>query len=184
MRIENGFLDVARQHPSPNCDDRLAGADVDLVVVHGISLPPAEFGGPWIDQLFTNKLDPEQHAYFREIHEQRVSSHLLIRRDGEIVQYVPFDKRAWHAGESSFAGRPQCNDYAVGIEMEGTDDRSYEAIQYDTLTDVIACLMHEYPGISLQRITGHCDVSPGRKTDPGEAFDWPHLTALLKLHDT
>lgn len=183
MRIDNGSLDVARQHPSRNCDDRLDGADVDLVVVHGISLPPAEFGGPWIDQLFTNKLDPEQHVYFREIHEQRVSSHLLIRRDGEIVQYVPFNRRAWHAGESSFAGRPQCNDYAVGIEMEGTDDRPYEAIQYDMLADVIACLMREYPGISLERIAGHCDVSPGRKTDPGEAFDWQHLYSLIKLRD-
>ena len=182
MRIENSLLDVARQHPSPNYDDRPDETDIDLIVVHGISLPPADFGGPWIDQLFTNTLDPEQHAYFREIHDQRVSSHLLIRRDGEIIQYVPFDKRAWHAGESSFAGRPMCNDYAIGIELEGTDDIPYEAIQYENLADVIACIMSAYPSISLGRVTGHCDVSPGRKTDPGELFDWHRLYALLKVH--
>jgi AmpD protein len=174
-----GLLDVARQVPSPHCDDRPAGNVIDLAVVHGISLPPGEFGGPWIDALFTNTLDPEAHPYFREIHQLKVSAHLLIRRDGELVQYVPFHKRAWHAGVSSFLGRERCNDFSVGIELEGCDDRPYEPVQYARLGEVLAALMRAYPAINPARIAGHCDIAPGRKLDPGPFFEWPRLYALL-----
>ena len=141
-------------------------------MIHGISLPPGEFGGSGIDELFTNTLDPEEHPYYQEIHELRVSSHLLIRRDGEIVQYVPFHQRAWHAGESCFQGRHRCNDFSIGIELQGVDDQPYTGIQYKQLAEIVAMIMSHYPGVSEQRITGHADISPQRKTDPGEAFDW------------
>jgi len=177
MQIEHGLLAEARQHPSPNCDDR--PDDVSLLVVHGISLPPGKFGGPWIDDLFTNKLDPEEHEYFQTIHTLKVSSHVLIRRDGELVQYVPFHKRAWHAGESSFKDKTCCNDFAIGIELEGTDDTAYTESQYQQLARLITDLQAVYPAITAERIVGHCDISPGRKTDPGPAFDWPHLQSLL-----
>lgn len=182
MQIVNGLLDIARQQPSPNCDARPPGQPIDLLVIHGISLPPGEFGGPWIDALFTNCLDPLAHDYFRDIHQLRVSSHLLIRRDGEVVQYVPFEQRAWHAGESCFDGRNGCNDFAIGIELEGTDDTPYSAEQYEQLAEITACLMQAYPAISRERVAGHCDIAPARKTDPGESFDWQRLHALLKVH--
>lgn len=182
MQIKNGLLDIARQQPSPNCDARPAGQPIDLIVIHSISLPPGEFGGPWIDALFTNQLDPHAHDYFREIHELRVSSHLLIRRDGEVVQYVPFEQRAWHAGESCFDGREACNDFAIGIELEGTDDTPYTPEQYEQLADITVLLMQAYPAITSERVAGHCDIAPGRKTDPGDAFDWQRLGALLRVH--
>jgi len=173
MQIEQGLLVEARQQPSPNCDER--PDDVSLLIVHGISLPPGEFGGPWIDALFTNTLNPEAHEYFAKIQHLRVSSHILIRRDGELVQYVPFDKRAWHAGESTFKERSCCNDFSIGIELEGTDDKAYTDSQYQQLAMVIAELQAIYPAISRENIVGHCDVAPGRKTDPGAAFDWSRL---------
>ena len=181
MRVDpaSGLLDAARQLPSPNADERPEGAALELIVIHGISLPPGEFGGPWIDALFTNQLDPEAHASFRDIHSLRVSSHLLIRRDGEIVQYLPFHRRAWHAGKSSYQGRERCNDYSVGIELEGTDDVPYEAIQYEVLAEVVTALLAAYPSLSAAHITGHCDVAPGRTTDPGPAFDRGQLRALV-----
>lgn len=181
LHIDNqtGLISPARQVPSPNCDERPEASDIALLVVHGISLPPDEYGGPWIDQLFTNQLDPDAHPYFREIHQLRVSSHLLIRRDGELVQYVPFHKRAWHAGVSSFEGREQCNDFSIGIELEGSDEVPYEAAQYDTLLAVTRVLLDTYPTISPTRIVGHSDIAPGRKTDPGPAFRWSHFIALL-----
>ncbi len=182
MQINNGLLDIARQQPSPNCDERPSGRAIDLLVIHGISLPPGEFGGPWIDALFTNQLDPQAHEYFQTIHELRVSSHLLIRRDGEVVQYVPFEQRAWHAGESCFAGQDCCNDFAIGIELEGSDDTPYTPEQYEQLSDVMACLIQAYPEITTERVAGHCDIAPGRKTDPGESFDWQRLHALLRVH--
>jgi len=175
----SGLLREARQVPSPNCDERPAGTEMDLIVIHGISLPPGEYGGPWIDALFTNTLDPGAHPYFAEIHQLRVSSHLLIRRDGELVQYVPFHRRAWHAGVSQFAGRERCNDFSVGIELEGTDEAPYDARQYQRLAEVITALEEAYPGLSRQRLAGHSDIAPGRKTDPGPAFRWPQLHALL-----
>ncbi|MGD8642357.1 MAG: 1,6-anhydro-N-acetylmuramyl-L-alanine amidase AmpD [Gammaproteobacteria bacterium] len=181
MKIDKrtGLLDQARHVDSPNCDDRPDETDISLIVVHGISLPPGEFGGPWVDALFTNSLNPEEHEYFREIHQLEVSSHLLIRRDGEIVQYVPFHKRAWHAGQSSYQNRQRCNDFSIGIELEGTDDQSYEQAQYEQLAKVIDVLCNTYASLNTQHIAGHCDIAPGRKTDPGPAFDWNKFRDLL-----
>lgn len=176
-----GRLSTARQVPSPNCDDRPAGATPELVVVHGISLPPGEFGGPWIDRLFTNTLPPQQHPYFAEVAPLKVSSHLLIRRDGAVVQYVPLHRRAWHAGISSYRGREKCNDFSIGIELEGTDDDAYEPAQYRALSETIVALCAAYPTLSREHIAGHSDIAPGRKTDPGEGFDWPRFKALLEF---
>jgi len=182
FNIQNGWLNTARRLPSPNCDVRPKGAQIELLVVHGISLPPGEFGGDSIFDLFTNNLDPEAHPYFAEIAHLRVSAHLLIRRDGEIWQFVPFESRAWHAGVSCFEGREACNDFAVGIELEGTDDLAYTPEQYRQLAKAAQALMHHYPAITPSRIVGHSDIAPGRKTDPGPAFDWtkfkPMVTSL------
>ena len=172
----SGLITPVRYTPSPNCDERPNAEDVSLIVVHNMSLPPNEFGGDGINQLFTNQLDPNEHTYYQEIHELRVSSHLLIRRDGEVVQYVPFHQRAWHAGESSYCGRKGCNDFSIGIELEGADDIPYEDVQYARLNEVIDTLCQAYPDLSRQHITGHCDIAPGRKTDPGPAFDWQRLS--------
>ncbi len=177
--LNEGLLHGVRQCPSPNHDQRPAGAVVDLLVIHNISLPPGEFGGPWIDDFFTNRLDPRANPYFGGIEDLKVSSHLLIRRSGEIVQYVPFHRRAWHAGQSEFCGRCDCNDFSIGIELEGVDDLAFEEAQYQALTRVTRVLMQHYPGITARRITGHSDIAPGRKTDPGPAFDWGHYHALL-----
>jgi N-acetyl-anhydromuramoyl-L-alanine amidase len=176
---QTGLLDGARQVSSPNCDER--PAPPDLIVVHGISLPPGEYGGPWIDQLFTNSLPPDAHPYFATIATLKVSSHLLVRRDGSVVQYVPFHLRAWHAGASSYCGRERCNDFSIGIELEGTDDTAYEPAQYRALRDAILALCDAYPSLSREHVTGHSDIAPGRKTDPGPAFDWPRLRALLRV---
>lgn len=173
----SGLLDPARQCPSPNCDARPEGTSPGLLVVHGISLPPGEFGGPEIEQLFTNTLDWDAHPYFGEIRGLEVSSHLLIRRDGEVVQFVPFTKRAWHAGESFFRGRTCCNDFSIGIELEGDDDTPYTDRQYAALSAVTRAVLAAYPGISGREIAAHSDIAPGRKTDPGPAFDW------LRLYD-
>jgi len=178
---DRGLLELARQEPSPNWDERPPGVEPDLIVVHGISLPPGEFGGPWIDQLFTNVLPPDGHPYFAEVAGLRVSSHLLIRRNGEIVQYVPFQRRAWHAGASSWAGRERCNDYSIGIELEGADHSPYESAQYAMLARVIAVLCRHYPHLTPERVVGHSDIAPGRKTDPGPAFDWPRLRSLVQF---
>ena len=176
-----GLLAGARQVESPNCDDRPPATVVDLVVVHGISLPPGEFGGPWIDALFTNTLPADADAFFAGISGLRVSSHALVRRDGEIVQYVPFHRRAWHAGQSQWQGRSGCNDFSIGIELEGTDASAYESIQYVRLARLISALIGVYPALSVEGVVGHSDVAPGRKTDPGPAFDWPLLRALLRF---
>lgn len=178
---KTGLLAGARQVESPNCDDRPSGTVVDLVVVHGISLPPGEFGGPWIDALFTNTLPADADPYFPGIAGLHVSAHALIRRDGEIVQYVPFQRRAWHAGQSQWQGRSGCNDFSIGIELEGTDASAFESIQYVRLARLIAALLRTYPALSAERVVGHSDVAPGRKTDPGPAFDWPLLRALLRF---
>ena len=162
----------ARQVASPNYDARPEGVEADLIVVHGISLPPGEFGGPWIERLFMNTLPLELHPYFAEIGELRVSSHLLVARDGALTQFVKFTDRAWHAGRSSYRGRPACNDFSIGVELEGLDTLAYEDAQYDTLAQVVAALCDAYPRLSPERLVGHSDISPGRKTDPGPAFDW------------
>jgi AmpD protein len=181
VKLDTGrnHLDIARQVPSPNCDDRPAGCAIELIVVHGISLPPGEYGGDAIDRFFTNTLDSTAHPYFRDIAGLKVSSHLLIRRDGEVVQYVPFGKRAWHAGASDYCGREACNDFSIGIELEGQDDEPYAACQYEVLAGVIDALLAAFPTLSRERLVGHCDISPARKTDPGPAFDWAHLHQQL-----
>ncbi len=180
--VTSGQLLSARRVESPNCDDRPAGQVPELVVVHGISLPPGEFGGPWIEALFTNALPPDAHPYFATIADLRVSSHLLVRRDGEIMQFVPFHRRAWHAGASAWRGRERCNDYSIGIELEGTDASLYTPAQYRALAQAVAALCHAYPTVSPDRVVGHSDVAPGRKSDPGIAFDWPMFRALLHLY--
>ena len=162
----------ATQVPSPNCDARPAGVAADLIVVHGISLPPGEYGGPWIERLFTNTLPFDMHPYFAEIGELRVSSHLLVARDGALTQFVRFTDRAWHAGQSNYNGRAACNDFSIGVELEGVDTHPYEAAQYETLAEVVAALCDAYPTLSPERLVAHSDISPGRKTDPGPAFDW------------
>ena len=177
--IGSGRLEGARQVPSPNCDERPPETAIDLVVVHGISLPPGVYGEGWVDALFSNRLDPDAHPYFREIAGLTVSAHLLIDREGGVTQYVPFHRRAWHAGASCFEGRERCNDFAVGIELEGEDEVPYTEAQYRRLAEVIAALRSAYPDITGDRIVGHADIAPGRKTDPGPAFDWDHLRRLL-----
>ncbi|MDH3614774.1 MAG: 1,6-anhydro-N-acetylmuramyl-L-alanine amidase AmpD [Gammaproteobacteria bacterium] len=177
VNTDSGLIVPARQCPSVNQDERPDGAEPELLVVHGISLPPGEFGGGEIEQLFSNSLNWDSHPYFAEIRGVEVSSHLLIRRDGELIQFVPFGNRAWHAGESSFQGRTCCNDFSIGIELEGDDDTPYTDSQYEVLIAVTDALLLGYPALSVRQIAAHSDISPGRKTDPGPAFDW------LRLYD-
>ncbi len=181
MKIDprTGLLENTAFRASPHQDERPQGTDIELLVIHGISLPPGIFGGPWIDALFTNTLDPDVHPYFRKIHGYQVSAHLVIHRAGEVVQYVPFHRRAWHTGESCFRERTGCNDFSIGIELEGTDDLPYDDAQYLTLGRITRALMTAYPGITPDRIAGHCDIAPGRKIDPGPAFDWERYRVLL-----
>lgn len=179
MHINHHWLTKAIRVDSPNFDDRPNPEDISLLVVHCISLPPGGFDNSCIDQLFCNQLDPNGHPYFQEIFQLRVSSHLLINRDGKIVQYVPFDKRAWHAGQSSYEGRERCNDYSIGIELEGTETLPYTEEQYLQLANAVKTLLKNYPGLSSERITGHSDIAPGRKTDPGESFDWRKFYCFL-----
>ncbi len=170
--LENGLMQGVRHVASPNCDARPSGVEAELIVVHGISLPPGEFGGPWIERLFMNTLPLDLHPYFAEIGELRVSSHLLVARDGELTQFVKFTDRAWHAGQSNYNGRAACNDFSIGVELEGSDTLTYQAAQYEALANVVAALCDAYPRLSPDRLVGHSDISPGRKTDPGPAFDW------------
>ena len=181
LRIDvgTGLLLAARQVLSPHRDARPAGVVADLIVVHGISLPEGVFGGPWIDRLFCGNLAASAHPDFREIAALRVSAHAVIRRDGAVSQYVPFGERAWHAGRSRYEGREACNDFSVGIELEGADTVPYEGAQSQALGQLIGALCAAYSSLSLERIVGHSDIAPGRKTDPGPAFDWPRLRALL-----
>ncbi len=172
-----GLLNTARQIASPNCDARPLGCGIDLLVIHNISLPPGSFGGNAIAELFTNCLDPQAHPYFRDISDLCVSSHFLIRRDGELIQFVPCGHRAWHAGESQWRNRQRCNDFSIGVELEGTDEIPFEEAQYQVLARLVATLRAAYP---ITDCVGHCDIATpaGRKTDPGPHFDWAHLTAL------
>ncbi len=178
------LLDTERC-PSPNCDERGGDGGITLIVVHGISLPPGEFGGPWVADLFLNRLDPDAHPYFREIQGLKVSAHAVIYRDGRIVQFVPFSKRAWHAGQSCYQGRNACNDFSIGIELEGTDELPYTEAQYRSLAALITALRSRYPAITADAVAGHSDIAPGRKTDPGPAFDWDRLaTQLAQTEDS
>jgi AmpD protein len=174
MRIDvrTGLLAGVKQVLSPFFDQRPAGVTPDLIVLHGISLPPGVFGGPWIARLFTGNLPAAAHPEFRERAGMRVSAHLLIRRDGSIEQFVSLNDRAWHAGKSSWLGREACNDYSIGIECEGSDETPYTESQYATLRVLLPALLEAYPAITPERIVGHSDVAPGRKTDPGPSFDW------------
>jgi AmpD protein len=179
MKVDpvTGLIVGARQVLSPHFDTRPVPAD--LIVVHGISLPPGEFGGPWIDRLFTGNLPLDVHPYFRQAAAGSVSAHALIRRDGRAVQYVPFGARAWHAGASEYEGRKGCNDFSIGIELEGTDDIPYTDQQYEGLAALIRALLAAYPSLSAEHIVGHSDIAPGRKTDPGPVFDWTRLRSRV-----
>ena len=172
----DGIVTGIRQIPSPNCDDRVAGEAITLLVVHSISLPPGEFGGDSVENLFTNRLDVNAHPYFAALKDLRASAHFFVRRDGAIVQFVPVGRRAWHAGTSSWRGRARCNDYSVGVELEGADDSRFEAVQYARLADLVRALRTRLP---LSGVAAHSDIAPGRKTDPGPFFDWAHCLGLL-----
>ncbi len=173
----SGRIPQACYIASPNCDPRPDGMPVELLVIHNISLPPQQFGGNGIVELFTNRLNPDEHPYYREIHRLRVSSHFLIRRDGELIQFVPCTRRAWHAGVSNWHGRERCNDFSIGIELEGSDFEPFSDSQYRTLQALTRALQASYP---LQGIQGHSDIAPGRKTDPGPYFDWQRYRAGLQ----
>ena len=173
------WLASCRHLPSVNFNARPKGAGISLLVIHNISLPAGEFGGDCIEKLFTNCLDCNAHPDFDQLRGLEVSSHCLINRAGEITQFVPLNQRAWHAGESSFQGRSNCNDFSIGIELEGTDNYPYTALQYQALRELTRQIMADYPAITVDRIVGHCDIAPGRKTDPGAAFDWSFFKGLL-----
>src|SRR5687768_6790915 len=166
--------------PSPNFDERPAGCAISLLVIHNISLPPNEFGGDGVIELFTNCLDPKAHPYYRDIHGLKVSTHFFIRRDGETIQFVPCEKRAWHAGESHWKGKSCCNDFSIGIELEGSDTAPFTDIQYMALAALSRTLQNTYP---ITDIVGHSDIAPGRKTDPGPCFDWKRYRAALLVRD-
>lgn len=170
--LRTGRLGRARFLASPNHDERPEGSGISLLVIHNISLPPDEFGGHWIDDLFLNRLDYNAHPYFDGLRELKVSAHCCIFRDGRLTQYVPFHMRAWHAGKSQFEGRERCNDFSIGIELEGCDTKPFTKAQYQRLLRVTRALRVAYSGITSDRIVGHSDIAPGRKTDPGPHFDW------------
>ncbi|WP_018607793.1 1,6-anhydro-N-acetylmuramyl-L-alanine amidase AmpD [Uliginosibacterium gangwonense] len=172
-----GWVEQARRVVSPNHDKRTNDEIPSLVVVHAISLPPDQFGGPGVEQLFTNTLDANEHPYYAGIHELRVSAHFFIRRDGELIQFVSVQDRAWHAGVSSWWGRERCNDFSIGIELEGCDTLPFEPLQYQSLASLVHCLQTHYP---IREVVGHSDVAPGRKTDPGPCFDWSLFQRLLQ----
>ncbi len=179
MQLENGVLDCALSMPSPNFDERPVDVTIDAIIVHAISLPEGEFATPYIDDLFTNCLLTGAHPSFVELTGMRVASHLLIDRQGAMTQYVNFNKRAWHAGVSALAGREDCNNFSIGIELEGAMHIAYEAIQYQRLAEICHLLMQHYSAITAERIVGHSDVAPGRKLDPGPLFDWDYFRDLL-----
>jgi AmpD protein len=182
MKIKDSLLADTQYIASPNCNEYADKDDISLLVIHSISLPPGVFGGDEIVELFTNTLDPNAHPYFKEIEGLKVSAHCLIRRDGTCIQFVPFNKRAWHAGTSKFQGRTHCNDYSLGIELEGTPDSTFMEAQYQTLARLTEALVKHYPKITRQRIVGHSDIAPGRKADPGKKFDWKKYFDLLDFN--
>ena len=178
--LATGWIMPSRHRLSPHCDNRPLDITIDMIVIHNISLPPGQFGTGAIEQFFCNTLDHSQHPFFSTIASLRVSAHLLIDRAGALIQFVPFSKRAWHAGVSCFQERTHCNDFSIGIELEGVDDFPYEKQQYETLAAVIHALQLVYPAITRDRMVGHSDIAPNRKTDPGSAFDWDYLDQLLQ----
>lgn len=174
LNIKSGWIEGVRQVPVSRFNKRPAPLEISLIVIHCISLPPKQFGGPYVDDIFTGTLDPNAHPYFKDVAPLEVSTHLFINRAGNITQYVSFLDRAWHAGRSSYNGHKECNDYSIGIELEGCDDSTYTNIQYERLNEVISLLKNTYPGIG-NNITGHSDIAPGRKTDPGPFFEWERI---------
>ncbi len=179
MKVNKEYrLEGARVCDSPNYSERL-NKEISLLVIHNISLPPGKFGNNFIDQFFTNKLDPSKDPYFEEIHEMKVSSHLLIDREGQVTQFVPFDNAAWHAGISEFNGKENCNEFSIGIELEGTDNLDYTSNQYKTLIEATKAIMEAYPEISVENIVGHSDIAPSRKTDPGDSFNWEYYKSSI-----
>jgi AmpD protein len=180
--VVDHLLNSARLVATTHRDPRPDASDISLLVIHNISLPPDQFDGHYIEAFFTGKLDPQQHPYFAQIHTMRVSAHCLIKRSGEVVQFVPFNQRAWHAGVSSFQGCSQCNDFSIGIELEGADHILYTALQYRVLAQISQAIMQAYPKINLSRIVGHNDIAPGRKTDPGVSFDWSTYRKMLAFN--
>lgn len=182
--LNDGWLSGAKAVPSPNFNQRPVDEEPSLLVVHNISLPPGQFGTDCVERFFQNRLDTEAHPFFKEIDGVEVSAHFFIKRTGEVIQFVSTEERAWHAGVSEFCGRENCNDFSIGIEMEGTDDQAYENAQYVSLVQVTKALMAHYPRLTLDRITGHSNIAPGRKTDPGPAFDWNYYRTLLADNET
>jgi len=178
VKIQDHKIQGAKWCPSTNYNDR-PSVDINMLVIHNISLPPKQFGGSYIEDFFCNQLDCNAHPYFQKIKDLQVSAHLLIRRDGSVLQFVPFNKRAWHAGRSEFNGDKECNDFSIGIELEGSDDMPFDELQYTKLTQVTQAIMQAYPEIITERIVGHSDIAPGRKTDPGECFDWEKYKSCL-----
>ena len=181
-RIVDSWLENTTRVTSPNCDSRPDGVEISLVVIHCISLPKGSYGNDLVEQLFTNRLDTDSRRSLRDLKDVRVSAHLYISRCGDVTQFVPFERRAWHAGVSSFGGRENCNDYSIGIELEGTDEDTYTDVQYKSLIDVVAALVRTYPRIDIRRIVGHSEVARGRKSDPGPLFDWQRLYSGIRIH--
>ncbi|MDO4223696.1 MAG: 1,6-anhydro-N-acetylmuramyl-L-alanine amidase AmpD [Acinetobacter sp.] len=183
FKVEQGILHGATYLASPNFNQRPAQSEISLLVIHNISLPPSQFGGGYIQQFFQNQLDWSAHPYFETIKGMEVSAHLLILRTGEVIQFVNFNDRAWHAGRSSYLGKVECNDYSIGIELEGSDDLPFEDVQYHVLADVVHAIRRAYPKIQ-QHLAGHSDIAPVRKTDPGEFFRWQYFRQLLAQRNT
>ncbi|WP_353351087.1 1,6-anhydro-N-acetylmuramyl-L-alanine amidase AmpD [Oceaniserpentilla sp. 4NH20-0058] len=180
MKVIDHKISEARWLASPNFNERPSGAPINMLVVHNISLPPKQFDNSYIEDFFCNRLDCSAHPYFEEIKDLQVSAHVLIKRSGEMVQFVPFNQRAWHAGVSEFSGETNCNDFSIGVELEGTDDIPYTEQQYYALSQLTLCLCEQYPHLTQERIVGHCNIAPQRKTDPGPSFDWSYFKQLLK----
>lgn len=178
---QNGWIQPAEHLPSPNCNDRPCESEISLLVIHNISLPPGEYNNSCIERFFCNQLDHGAHPFFQEIKGVQVSAHLLIKRSGQVIQFVPISRRAWHAGVSCFQGREACNDYSIGIELEGTDTDPYTEGQYECLVHLTKAIVQAYPEITLDRIVGHSDIAPGRKSDPGQAFDWKKYKQALSV---
>lgn len=180
MKITDGWIENVKHYKTSHCDPRPEEVTPSLLVIHNISLPPGEFGKGYIPPFFMGELDPKEHEFFQQIYQMRVSAHCFIERTGDICQFVSFNERAWHAGVSVFQGQSRCNDFSIGVEMEGTDNIPYTAQQYQSLTQLTKALMVQYPEINLGRIVGHNDIAFGRKTDPGEAFDWGYYRQALE----
>ncbi|MDP7404112.1 MAG: 1,6-anhydro-N-acetylmuramyl-L-alanine amidase AmpD [Porticoccaceae bacterium] len=180
-QLENGWVQSVKQVPSPNYDLRPENIEISLLVIHGISLPPGIFDNEFVEEFFTNQLDHTKDPYFEQLINLKVSSHLYIKRSGEIIQFVSLDHRAWHAGLSEYNGRSNCNDFSIGIELEGTENIKYTNQQYMSLIELSKCCIHNYSKLTIDRIVGHSKISPGRKTDPGVLFDWQYFLNNLAL---